>query len=390
MKRGLKLNLFCNSSTIAYGIILCSIILTTCSTLLHAEPTFLLGKDGKSYTAIAGPIAAGPGTDGTFVIPYNPCCNQNCNSWNQSGCSGGGHCCSVWGPPTPCEGSWCQCYGHACPATCAVGGAPCPDICYTGDPSAISACESLVQSIIAVGMAACEAAMNAGMGSFSVSSGGSSITIGCPAGSSISSCSPIYEACTITGCADCFWCQASGLGGVQAGCSNEPSCQPEEIVCENECCPADQECVNGACVEAGCPPGQSFCEGLCCSINQVCIDGSCQSPPPTCPLVQICGENCCPSGQFCLDYETGTCGTNQVPECPPTQQCNEVCCGEGTTCCGGTCCPDEQCSEGVCGEPSCPPTQLCGSECCSPSEICVQHEEEDGEICFNPYLIIRK
>ena len=107
------------------------------------------------------------------------------------------------------------------------------------------------------------------------------------------------------------------------------SCCPNDWKCEQgTCCPPDTKTVcNGFCCKADCdqpgtccePPGD-ICGGLCSPPLNRCCNGQCcpldQDCHPTlgtcCPIV--CGPNCCPDGQYCLDSNLGTCG-----QCPPGQ-----------------------------------------------------------------------
>jgi len=132
-------------------------------------------------------------------------------------------------------------------------------------------------------------------------------------------------------------------------------------------------------------------------------DGTC------CPNTQLCNQNCCPSGQNCIDPASSTC-------CPSTQVgCGSTCCGPGQACldprqgqccapaqiCGSTCCDDplDSCINGTCypvgttlcnGSPcntlanSCVPTAATGvTTCCPEALVCAGQCCSQGQSCVN-------
>jgi hypothetical protein len=115
------------------------------------------------------------------------------------------------------------------------------------------------------------------------------------------------------------------------------------------CCRADQDCVNGKCVDNGgpecvndgdCDAGEACVNGICipvnngqclndsdCAANEVCDNGECRCVFPQKP----CGDACCASEEACVD---GQCvvgqGTCQAGE--------DICAGDDVTCNGNASC----------------------------------------------------
>lgn len=173
-----------------------------------------IGPVTTNYSAVAGQPVLGS------INELLPCCNATCNPWNLIGCPPGGHCCT-WGDGEPCDGPNCECFPE-CSLTCGVGGATCPEQCLFGPGAPIPACNAICAAIVSAMMAACEAAMASGGGAISFNG----ITIGCGTGEQITGCSPIQEACAISGCQECGFCTAIGLCGVKIECGDEDDVTP--------------------------------------------------------------------------------------------------------------------------------------------------------------------
>jgi hypothetical protein len=63
----------------------------------------------------------------------------------------------------------------------------------------------------------------------------------------------------------------------------------------------------------------------CCEVS-LCIAPCTEAP---CPPERVCGTECCPEGQVCIN---GVCS-----ECPPERVCGAECCAEGQSCIYGVC-----------------------------------------------------
>lgn len=167
---------------------------------------------------------------------------------------------------------------------------------------------------------------------------------------------------------------------------HEGSCpQDAPVVCQNLCCPADQECVSDhGCLAAPVAPVLQDCPqwapllcgpGQCCGFGTDCLEiaageYACLTarvdPPPQTPDPETgcfsshpvpCGDFCCRMDAVCRD---GDCG------CPPGRaECGALCCAEGIECVDGRCqgdrpCPDEDY-----------PTECGERECCAEGFECV-------------------
>src|SRR5262249_6611913 len=129
-------------------------------------------------------------------------------------------------------------------------------------------------------------------------------------------------------------CNDTCCDGVDDVCTDAGRCCPASQTCGSTCCPPEN--VGCSVIDLGdgtvkigcqCPEGQFISHGHCvpchetgktCAADAECCSGSC------------CNGLCCPSGQFCAENGTCTCGTDQVT-------------------CGDTCCPqDHICQDGKC------------------------------------------
>jgi hypothetical protein len=100
-------------------------------------------------------------------------------------------------------------------------------------------------------------------------------------------------------------------------------CCPAGNVCGSQCCPPDQSCVNGSCC-----PNQNVCGDQCCQPGEACVNGSCQAtcqyqcPCPSGPnagkVFATCAEclAVCPSGLACFGYLYCTPMGSNCPTCP--------------------------------------------------------------------------
>lgn len=151
----------------------------------------------------------------------------------------------------------------------------------------------------------------------------------------------------------------------------------------NHPCAANQECVNGRCVEV-CQPGFAPCR------NTLAIAGN---PEMTCCLQSIlcCNDGICHEA---FTEQTGFCcegtlsdGTRLVRACPTAVAsvcCNLACCTPNRACCAGVCCREgETCCAGDLFSSCCPAGYLCcpSGECFGPINA---GEPPPGSCCPKP------
>jgi len=103
---------------------------------------------------------------------------------------------------------------------------------------------------------------------------------------------------------------AGGMGGEAGGGGSSSTggqgggmeCPPAKV-CAFECCQADQDCIQGACVSQ-CPASQQRCGenmNICCAVGEECVSSVCAAP---CPAPQVrCGalQACCATGEVCAN-----------------------------------------------------------------------------------------
>ncbi len=127
-------------------------------------------------------------------------------------------------------------------------------------------------------------------------------------------------------------CCPQGQNCIDGRCQT-PLCSDGRAKCSGLCCPADKTCINGVCQPIACPDGRAKCSGLCCPADKTCINGVCQ--PIACPDGRAkCSGQCCPADKTCIN---GVC---QPIACPDGRaRCSGQCCPEHNTCASGVCRP---------------------------------------------------
>lgn len=202
-------------------------------------------------------------------------------------------------------------------------------------------------------------------------------------------------------------------GKNKKGKNTPPPLVQQDIPCSPDPhCGDEGECRNGVCF---CPTREQFCGGTCCSPlwfgQEVCVDDRI-----CCHPTAACGNECCPGNDECLDgaccpdrrvcygAEVGRricCGPDEwcvspagMPAestcCPAARVCHSAddwgeCCNPDQTCCDGRCCAaDETCVGDETGRRCCPTARVCDSTCCDVANACV-----DGQCCDRAALTIR-
>ena len=159
-------------------------------------------------------------------------------------------------------------------------------------------------------------------------------------------------------CAAGFRCEMTPQGDfcvptACAACAPDEICQNDMCVdpCEGVTCGPGETCRFGACVD---------CDVLGCPANQVCIESACVPDP-------CAGVDCAPA---CTDPDGCSCNDGAcVPNCDDTR------CPEGERCdAQGACVPD------ACGGVTCPTAETCVDGTCV-DDPCVGITCDAGEAC---------
>lgn len=172
-------------------------------------------------------------------------------------------------------------------------------------------------------------------------------------------CSQDGGSCRALPCCDGTTCNGAHI------CEGPKICEAGETVCGRECCPSGQACLDGACCNL------TDCGGHCCL--GACVNGSC------CYGTE-CNGSCCPSPRSCCGDQCcdGTCISGS--QCCPSyrQACGNVCCDAGLRCTDPSTSTCQRCPDGttgvldaISGETVCcaPGVIACGGVCCGANDI---------------------
>ncbi len=181
-------------------------------------------------------------------------------------------------------------------------------------------------------------------------------------------------------------CCATTCCGAGAVCGHTPP-KPEDSI--DVCCPVDHPVACGDVTAAGCYlPGSSCCgsQRLACNPGDLCVSPV-GTPEFCCPSTDVCGNECCDSGQTCQHAPNGGASA-----CCSTTLCGGVCCETGSVCAKGACCLGNVDSKGnccglgpVCNGQCCGGGQCTGNgSCCTTGQVCGKSCCPSTQICLNP------
>jgi len=172
----------------------------------------------------------------------------------------------------------------------------------------------------------------------------------------------------------CWWCEApwgKKCGAANCCSGNNDCCTGPDVCASPEECPGLQ-CLHNegqVCGDNCCPKGQ-----FCCADSDgknICVDSidSCRAQNCQKDVGLPCGDQCCRgNSSCCTGLKTNTCVAS-IEDCIALecieeggQACGKSCCGGGTFCCNGKCLTDvDDCLAEQCLQDK---GQLCGKSCC--------------------------
>ena len=151
-------------------------------------------------------------------------------------------------------------------------------------------------------------------------------------------------------------------------CFRGETCQEKEL-CGEVYCDVNFECVDDVCQpsELCTETDEERCNGVCCAWNEFCGQRT-----ECCPVAEACGQDCCRTGEVCIDEMCHIACDEGIERCTLLDG-TEVCCAAGQICSSRQCfTPTTSCIDNY----MCDNGQYCDPE----MKTCLP--QPTGEVCM--------